>query len=616
MSNLLISPLSQDSLDIESIKTVIKQDLIDNDVITDINYDGSNISVLVQIMSYMVYNINASHAMNANQTTLLLSEIRQNIIYLSQQIGYNITRPVSSKMSISFSIDGLDDGDTLTIPSQTVFTCGDYEFISQEDIELTTSLLEDTTSIIEGTYIDYTVDPDLRFSPESETNKFLINYTNIENDNLFIRIKRSNESEFSDHYDSVPDLLSLKSSTFYSEMDPESRFVYVYTNFVGNGLTIVDDDTVDVSFILSSGSDANGIVDCEFSETDTFTTTLGSEVAVTINVESASSGGSDEESSDSIKQNAPLFYNTGNRTVNRDDYISFLIKNSLIDYATVWGGDSIVPKNLGHTYISFIPQNEARFLTIYEQSQILKYLSDSHIIAIGLKLVRPSYIEVDYNINVLGELALIETKKTQISTALTSYFSDLIGFNSYYFENKAMKEVEDLFISNTKASVKVSNSFHLNVYAEQFTNFLVDGKVEYYIPNSTRRGYLVQDGNRIEIPQDNRDLYNYLINGWEEVIEPDILYDITFSGTVGTGLITTGSTSSIILDGTSYTKKDMLSDGFSIGYYVVELNKLIITTNISSSIVDGDRINILYDDEINVVCEKNQILELGNIIFS
>ena len=62
MTDTIISPLSSEGLDIDSIKSLIKADLISNDVITDIDYEGSNISILVQIMAYMVYNVNASHA--------------------------------------------------------------------------------------------------------------------------------------------------------------------------------------------------------------------------------------------------------------------------------------------------------------------------------------------------------------------------------------------------------------------------------------------------------------------------------------------------------------------------------------------------------------------------
>ena len=194
----LISPISKDSLDIELLKDIIKTDLLDNDVITDINYEGSNISILVQIMAYMVYNVNASHALNANQTMLLLSDVRQNIIYLSQQMGYNITRPISSKMSIKLTIDGLSGYDTVLIPKFTKFKCDGYTFYLQEDIIFNNTTYEVSTTLIEGTLVDYTIDSSLRWKPTSSISNFLLSYKNIENDSVFLRIKKSTDVEYSD----------------------------------------------------------------------------------------------------------------------------------------------------------------------------------------------------------------------------------------------------------------------------------------------------------------------------------------------------------------------------------------------------------------------------------
>jgi hypothetical protein len=96
----LISPLSKDSLDLELIKTKLKDYLLQEDVITDVDYEGSNISILVSIISYVMLNINSTHALNVNQTTLKLSTIRQNIIQLAKSLNYNITKSNVEKLKI------------------------------------------------------------------------------------------------------------------------------------------------------------------------------------------------------------------------------------------------------------------------------------------------------------------------------------------------------------------------------------------------------------------------------------------------------------------------------------------------------------------------------------
>lgn len=615
MADTLISPLSSDGLDIEKIKTLIRDDLIKNNVITDIDYEGSNISILVQIMAYMVFNINATHALNANQTILLLTQVRQNIIYLSQQIGYQITRPVSSKMSVTLSVDDITALDSMVMPKLTKFDVDGYTFLLQDDIVFTNSNISHQVTLIEGTYIDYTIDDTLRFYPSESITKFILNYDNIENDNVFLRVQKETENSLSDYFNKVNSLVSLKNdvNNHYEEIEPESRYLQIYTSFASQGLTITPNDLVDVSFILSSGSVANGLLVCSFQESDTFTTNQGKDVKVNITVNGASSGGSDEESDESIKSNAPLFYNTGNRTVNPQDYDSFLEKNSLVSHASSWGGESEIPVNLGHVYLSNIPQDSNRkYLSSLEKAGLIKYLTDSHIMAIGLKIIQPVYFRMNLNIKLIGNLVLLDNKKTEIENTLITYFNkNYSRFNTYYFENKIIKQIENLFNTNNKASIKVITQPQIRLDADLFDNFT--NQVKIYIPNSSKRYYLTKGSDRIDIPDNNQDLYSYYLEGWSKTLNSDFDYDITFNGSVNSKTLTMGSLSTIVINSITYNKFDILLDAVVVGYFNIDLSELIFTSDLSSDLSTTQYINLNYDDEINVNTIKSSVLELGEI---
>lgn len=617
MDEVLISPLSSDGLDIESIKSLIKADLLENKVITDVDYDGSTISILVQIMAYMVYNVNATHALNSNQTTLLLTSVRQNIIYLSQQLGYQITRPVSSKMSVTLSVDDVAPLDSLSIPKLTKFDVGDYTFLLQDDVTFTNSSISQQVTLIEGTYIDYTVDNTLRFYPDESTTKFTLNYDNIENDNVFLRVQEQDSTTLTDYFNKVNSLVNLKNDVYnhYEEIEPDTRYLQIYTAFANQGLVLSNNDLVDISFILSSGSSANGILTCEFSDSDTYTTNQGEELLVSVSVNSASSGGSDEESDESIKSNAPLFYNTGNRTVNSQDYNSYLEKNSLVSSSSSWGGESEIPTNLGHVYLCSIPQDtNQKYLSSLEKATLIKYLSDSHIIAIGMKIVQPTYIEMDLNVKLIGNLVLLDDKKTEIENILTEYFSENYSkFDTYYFENKIIKQVENLFASNNKASIKVSTQPKVRLDEELFDNF--SDQVKIYIPNSSKRYYLTKNDDRIDIPDNSQDLYSYYLDGWTKTLDSDFDYTITFDGTINGKTLTMGNLTTITIDSVDYSKKNILLDSVVIGYYNIDLSELIFTSDISTDLVDTNYINLNYDDEININTIKSTVLELGDVTY-
>lgn len=610
----LISPISKESLDIDSIKTAIKNDLIQNNVITDINYEGSNISVLVQIMAYMVYNVNATQALNANQTMLLLSNIRQNIIYLAQQMGYNITRPISSKMPITLSIDFLEDGEKVNISEGTIFVCDAYRFILNENLTFTKNNLNISTNLIQGDIVDYTIDPLLRFNPDITTDRFLINYTDIENDNLFIRVKGASDINFSEYYTKVSSLLKLTNdkTLYYEDLDAETEFVSVYTFFAGQGRILQPSDTIDVSFLQTAGSNANNIINCEFSKTNQFLSNQNNVKIVNITVNEPSSGGTDVESNDSVKQSAPLFYNSGNRTINKDDYNSFLEKNSLIEKANSWGGESEIPLNLGHVYLCLKPQLDRLYLTATEKYNVLQYLADTHTLAIGLILIQPKYFLIDYTVRVLGDVVLIDNKKQQIENILTKYFNNnYYTFNTFYFSNKINKQIENILDDN--ASVKVTSEMKLRLSKEHLDE--LNSELKYYIPNSNKRYYLEKAGIRVDMPDSDQDLYSYFLDGWNRVLDYDYHLNISFSGSVNDKEITEGIIEPIIIDTISYNKKDILLDNVVIGYFNIDLNMLVITENILSDLETDQFININYDDEINIEFIKSSVLTLGDIYF-
>jgi len=70
--------------------------------------------------------------------------------------------------------------------------------------------------------------------------------------------------------------------------------------------------------------------------------------------------GAAEESIESIKKNAPLFHNTANRVITKNDYIAFCNRLAKIKFTDVWDGHDEFPRKPGHIWFSFIPSNLSR----------------------------------------------------------------------------------------------------------------------------------------------------------------------------------------------------------------------------------------------------------------
>ena len=85
------------NLDFDQIKTSIKDYLRANSKFTDFDFEGSNFSILIDILAYNTY-INAFNTnMVANEAFIDSATLRENVVGLARNIGYV---PKSKKAAI------------------------------------------------------------------------------------------------------------------------------------------------------------------------------------------------------------------------------------------------------------------------------------------------------------------------------------------------------------------------------------------------------------------------------------------------------------------------------------------------------------------------------------
>lgn len=90
------------SLDFDQIKTSIKDYLRANSNFTDFDFDGSNLSVLIDTLAYnsyiTAYNTNAV----VNEVFIDSAVLRENVISLARNIGYVPRSKRASRALVSF----------------------------------------------------------------------------------------------------------------------------------------------------------------------------------------------------------------------------------------------------------------------------------------------------------------------------------------------------------------------------------------------------------------------------------------------------------------------------------------------------------------------------------
>jgi hypothetical protein len=239
------------------------------------------------------------------------------------------------------------------------------------------------------------------------------------------------------------------------------------------------------------------------------------------------------------------------------------------------------------------------------------------MIATGRKFKHPNYISFDIDIQVVGTVPNIEEKKVLINEKVTEYFDENHNtFKTYIFQSKIVRIIENIFLNNTSASINVVITPKLRLSNELFSQTFTNGRWDIYIPNSPRKYRLVKNGDIIEIPENETDLYSYIINGWTKEITPDEDITISFNGNINSKVITFPETlTQVDIDGTLYDKRTLLLDAVEIGYFIPDLNILSLE-DISAELVQDEFLNVVFSPNINIKSEKATVIELGSITYS
>ena len=289
------------------------------------------------------YNAN----MISNEVFIDSATLRENVVALARNIGYVPRSKKSSRASISFFIDISSVSPTpanLTLKAGPVATTGG-QFSGQSFVfgipeDKTVSVIDgiasfDDIEVYEGSLLDQT----FTYSSRNPFQKFILPNTGIDLDTLVVKVRPSADSTVSVKYERHDNLFDSDSGSvikgdsnifFLQEVSSEQYEIIFGDGIFGKQLQ--DGNLVEVSYIVTSGDDANGINNFTYAGRLTYTRN-----SVEINVTSGisllsnllpSSGGEVIESVDSIRKYAPQIYATQNRALSANDF-EVLIPNKI-----------------------------------------------------------------------------------------------------------------------------------------------------------------------------------------------------------------------------------------------------------------------------------------------
>ena len=583
--------LNVTELDFDNIKTNLKTFMRNQDEFTDYDFEGSGINALMDLLAYNTHYLAMNVNMAANEMFLDTASIRSTVVSHAKTLGYTPNSARAPIGTIDVTLNNIGGLVTAIIPAETVFTSTvddvSYQFVTIS--EHTTNISNGQLSfsnipIYEGTYTKnrYTVDT------KNVDQKFKITSDRADTTTLTVQVFSSADSTSFNTYTLATDITQVGSTSevyFLQECDDGKFEVYFGDGIVGNAVS--DNNVVVLSYVVTNKQEANGAT------TFNTTATISGITDITVATVSAASGGSEPESIQSIKLNAPLDYAAQGRAVTPEDYKAIIPKvYSNTKSVQVWGGEDNSIAVYGRTYISIVPT--AGVITASAKETIVNDLKNTYTIAsVTPVIVDPvtTFIRlgVNFKYNKKNTTKTSETLVSNVTTALQNYdATNLQKFDGVFRHSQVTGIIDDVDssilsnITTVKLSQFITPTLNVNSkYELEFNNAIYNPHTGHA---SADGGVLSSTGFKI-VGNDNEMFLNDDGNGNIRMF--------------------------YYTDGTTLTYQNETAGG--IDYTTGKIT--IASLNISSiSNVDGatsSKIRIVVTpNSTDVVAVRNQILEI------
>ena len=472
------------NLDFSEIKTALKEYMRAQSDFTDYDFEASALSQLLDVLAYNTYYTAFNANMVVNEMFLDSASLRDNVVALAKQLGYTPKSITSPKVDLGFKVKFTSNAPaSVELKRGTGFvtnydgTLYRYVTLNTSKVPVVNGVAQFTnTSLYEGSYVVTSSTYDATLKDQ----KFKIQNSAADLSTLIVRVYESANSSVYEEYTRSDNLLSVGSDDriyFVSEVDDEQYEIFFGDGVLGKKLS--DGDVVEISYVLTKGPASNGAKSFTFSGTflDENDSTIITPYTVSdIIVESASQGGSDIESIDTIKYNAPKFYGAQNRAVTSNDY-SAIVRNlyPAISDIIVFGGEDQVPPEYGKVFLSVKP-SEANTLSSATKKDLSDKLRQYTVASVKPVFVDPSllYVEINSKIYYDGAKTVLLPAEVaaKVSTGVREYLktSNTEKFNGKFRYSKFIGVIDntDRAINSNSTDIVLRKDFYAQVNASAY----------------------------------------------------------------------------------------------------------------------------------------------------
>ena len=487
-------------LDFSQVKLTLTDYLKANSNFTDYDFEGSNLSAIVDLLAYNTYITSYNANMVSNEVFIDSSTLRENVVSLARNIGYVPRSRKASSAIVSFFVDTTNISPspaTLTLKKgpvcATTGSFGNQSFVFSIISDITVPVVDNVASFDDITvYEGSLLSNNYTFSSRSANQRFLLPNVGIDTTLLTVTVRKNQQSTTETKYSLQDSLFDVKSDSkvyYIQEIEDEK-----YEIFFGDGIfgeALEENNFITANYLVSSGDSGNGVSEFAFAgnleytrNSTNYTITSGISL-VTTGLPSA--GGETIESVASVKKYAPRIYASQNRCLTANDYETLIPAKIYpeTESISVFGGEELVPPQYGKVFISIKPRT-GDFLPNLIKENIKTKLKKYAVAGIVPEILDLKYlfIEVDSKIYWNSNLAPSATSvSTLVQNNATKYAesTELNRYGARFKYSKFLKVIDESSEAVTSNITTLQIRRDLRCVLNTFAEYTIGFGNEFYI---------------------------------------------------------------------------------------------------------------------------------------
>lgn len=471
--------LAVTSFDHNELKESLIEYLRTKEGFEDINYEGSAINTIVDLLvrnsTYTSFQAN----MLANESFIQSAQIRGNVSAHAQKLSYVPRSRTASRALVDLTVIPSDTPTEFVLNESPglVFLANvageSYTFTTRDALSFS---YNSTLGVYQALDVDIFQGQYLTIRSTYRGEPIVINNPNIDTSTLRITI------------DNGEVVLSYSLANSLTELGPDRNVYFLGENTRGLyviefgkdlvGVEPSNGSIVTMEYINTQDSIANGV------NSFIAASTIGGYSNIEVDVKNKSYGGFERDSIDDIRFIAPLAYQAQNRALAPADY-EVLIREAFpfIRSVRAWGGEDNDPPRYGNMMIAVIPEAGLE-ITSTLSNRIISTIQQKAVGSVTPIIVAPNIFELDLSISYrirtsVANVVDYSSVESFILNTTTNYSNEnLRRFSTYYNESelvdllKNRRDIESVSIKKSVSSILTSYQNVESIYEVDFLNAL------------------------------------------------------------------------------------------------------------------------------------------------